>query len=84
MEDINKRKRAEEEKEKLQVQQTHSEKMVGISVLKMEAQLKKQNIRAVGRYERTSKIEINKEEMQQEFLNMVTNAVDTMLSKGGK
>ncbi len=55
------------------------------SVLSMtEEQSKKNNIRAVIKYGRVPKLEVNKTEIQQVFLNMVTNARDAMLPKGGK
>ncbi len=55
------------------------------SVLSLtEDQLKKNNIRAVIKYGRVPKIEVNKTEIQQVFLNIVTNARDAMLLKGGK
>jgi PAS domain S-box-containing protein len=49
-----------------------------------EEQLKKNNITVVREYGRGPKIEVNPSEMQQVFLNMVTNARDAMLPKGGK
>jgi PAS domain S-box-containing protein len=55
------------------------------SVLSLtEEQLKKTNIDVIRKYEKTPRIEINKGEMQQVFLNIVTNARDAMLNKGGK
>jgi len=50
----------------------------------MEEHLKKQNIEVVRKYGRTPQIEVNNGEMQQVFLNIVTNARDAMLPKGGK
>ena len=53
----------------------------------LEGQLKKNNIkvvRKVVKYGKTSKLEINTEEMQRVFLHMVTNARDAMLPKGGR
>jgi len=158
--DITERKRAEEEKEKLQAQLIHSEKMAGIgtlasgiahefnnllqimrgytefaqktkrqkdieealdivihnadratkiikdlltfsrhevsgkeqsdiiepieSVLSLtEDQLRKHNIEVIREYRIIPPIRINKTELQQVFLNMVTNARDAMLPKGG-
>jgi len=49
-----------------------------------EEQLKKNNIEVVRNYGKTPHIEVNKGEMQQVFLNMVTNAWDAMLPEGGK
>ncbi len=49
-----------------------------------EEQLKKNNIPIVREYGRVPKIEVNQGELQQVFLNMVTNARDAMWSKGGK
>jgi PAS domain S-box-containing protein len=49
-----------------------------------EEQLNKNNIKVVREYGRVPKIEVNQGEMQQVFLNMVTNARDAMLPKGGK
>ena len=55
------------------------------SVLSLtEEQSKKKNIRAVIKYRRIPKLEVNKTEIQQVFLNMVSNARDAMLPKGGK
>jgi len=55
------------------------------SVLSLtEEHLKKNNIEVVRKYEMTPQIEVNKAEMQQVFLNIVTNARDAMLPKGGK
>jgi len=50
----------------------------------IEEQLKKHNIKVVRGYKKTPNIEVYKGEMQQVFLNMVTNARDAMLPKGGK
>ena len=55
------------------------------SVLSLtEDQLKKHNIEVVRKYGTPPQIEVNKAEMQQVFLDMVTNARDAMLPKGGK
>ncbi len=55
------------------------------SVLSLtEKQLKKNNIEVVRKYERTPQVEVNKTEIQQVFLNIVTNARDSMLTKGGR
>jgi len=55
------------------------------SVLSLtEAQLKKNNIKIERNYGRSSKLSINKGEMQQVFLNMITNARDAILPKRGK
>jgi len=55
------------------------------SVLSLtEEQLKKHNIEVVRKYKRIPQIEVNKGEMQQVFLNMITNARDAMLPGGGK
>ena len=55
------------------------------SVLSLiENQLNKCNIRIVRKYEKTPMIEVNKREMQQVFLDMVVNARDAMLPKGGR
>jgi len=50
----------------------------------MEEHLRKQNIEIVRKYGKTPRIEMNKGEMQQVFLNIVNNARDSMLPKGGK
>ena len=50
----------------------------------MEEYLRKQNIEVVRKYGRTSRVEMNKGEMQQVFLNIINNARDAMLPKGGK
>jgi len=49
-----------------------------------EEHLRKQNIEIVRKYGKTPRVEMNKGEMQQVFLNMVNNARDSMLPKGGK
>ena len=49
-----------------------------------EDQLKKNNIMVVREYGRTSQIKVNKGKMQQVFLNVVTNARDAMLPRGGR
>jgi PAS domain S-box-containing protein len=55
------------------------------SVLSLtENQLKKNNIKVVRQYGKTFRLWINKGEMQQVFLNIVTNARDAMLRKGGR
>ena len=53
-------------------------------LLLMEEYLRKQNIEVVRKYGRTSRVEMNKGEMQQVFLNIINNARDAMLPKGGK
>jgi len=50
----------------------------------IEEHLRKQNIEVVRKYGRTSRVEMNKGEMQQVFLNIINNARDAMLPKGGK
>ncbi len=50
----------------------------------MEEYLRKQNIEIVRKYGKTPRIEMNKGEMQQVFLNLVNNARDSMLPRGGK
>ena len=55
------------------------------SVLSLtENQLKKHNMRVVRKYEKIPMVEINKTEIQLVFLEIVINARDTMLPKGGK
>jgi len=49
-----------------------------------ENQLKMNNIRIVRKYKKTPMIEIDKGEIQQVFLDMIINARDAMLPKGGK
>ena len=49
-----------------------------------EGQLRKNNIKVVEKFEKTPEVKINKGEMQQVFLNMITNAWDAMMPKGGK
>jgi len=49
-----------------------------------EEHLKKHNIDVIREYGRVPKVEVNTGEIQQVFLNMVTNARDAMLRKGGK
>jgi two-component system cell cycle sensor histidine kinase/response regulator CckA len=54
------------------------------SVLSLtEDQLRKHNIEVIREYRIIPPIRINKTELQQVFLNMVTNARDAMLPKGG-
>jgi len=50
----------------------------------MEEYLRKQNIEIVRKYGKTPQVEMNRGEMQQVFLNIVNNARDAMLPKGGK
>jgi len=49
-----------------------------------EEQLKKNKITVVREYGRVPKVEVNQGEIQQVFLNMLTNARDAMSPKGGK
>jgi two-component system cell cycle sensor histidine kinase/response regulator CckA len=53
-------------------------------LLLTEEHFKKRNINIVRKYRKTPTVEVNKAEMQQVFLNMVTNARDSMLPTGGK
>jgi len=48
-----------------------------------ENQLRKRNIDVLRKYHKTPPVEVNNEEIQQVFLNMVTNARDAMLPEGG-
>ena len=50
----------------------------------IEEQIRKHNIEIVRKYKRVPKIEMDKAEIQQVFLNMATNARDAMLPEGGK
>lgn len=50
----------------------------------IESQLEKKDIKVLRKYNRIPKIEVNRAEMQQVFLNMITNARDSMLPEGGK
>lgn len=45
---------------------------------------KKHNIKIINRYESIPQIRVNRGEMQQVFLNIITNARDAMMPKGGK
>jgi len=55
------------------------------SVLSLtEVHLKKLNIEVEKKYKRIPPVEVNKVEMQQVLLNLVTNARDAMLPKGGR
>ncbi len=47
-------------------------------------QLNRNNIKVVKKFEVTPEVEINKGEIQQVFLNMITNARDAMMPKGGR
>jgi len=49
-----------------------------------ENQLKRYNIRIIRQYKNTPAVAVNKTEMQQVFLDMIVNARDAMLPKGGK
>ncbi len=49
-----------------------------------EEHLRKQNIEIVRKYGKTPRVEMNKGEMQQVFLNIVMNARNAMLPRGGK
>ena len=53
-------------------------------LLLTEEPFKKHNINIVRKYKKTPTVEVNKADMQQVFLNMVTNARDAMLPEGGK
>ena len=53
------------------------------TLLLTEAKLKEQNISVVRKYKKTSKVKVNKAEMQHVFLNMVTNAGDAIVPKSG-
>ncbi len=53
-------------------------------LLLTEEHFKRHNINIVRKYKKTPTVEVNKAEMQQVFLNMVTNARDAMLPEGGK
>lgn len=50
----------------------------------VEQQLRKRNINVLRIYEKVPRVMINKGEMQQVFLNMITNARDAMLPEGGR
>jgi PAS domain S-box-containing protein len=50
----------------------------------VKSQFSKQNIEITKKYIDVPDVDINKEEMQQVFLNMVTNARDSMFPKGGQ
>ena len=47
-------------------------------------QLNKDNIKVVKKFEVTPEVEIDKGEIQQVFLNMIANARDAMMPKGGR
>jgi PAS domain S-box-containing protein len=49
----------------------------------IENQLRKRNVNVLRKYHMTPPVEANKEEIQQVFLNIVTNARDAMLPEGG-
>jgi len=54
------------------------------SVLSLiEDQLNKHNIQVVKKYKSVPRLEVNKEELQQVFLNIITNARDAMSPGGG-
>ena len=55
------------------------------SVLSLiENHIKKHNICVVRKYKKRPRINVNKEKIHQVFLNLVTNARDAMIPKGGK
>ena len=59
-------------------------KLVDFVVSLTEEQLKKHNITVTRKYKKIPNVEVNEGEIQQVFLNMVTNARDAMLPKEGK
>ncbi len=58
--------------------------LVELVLSMIEEQLKKHNIKVVKEYRKTPSVEVNEGELQQVFLNMITNARDAMTDKGGK
>jgi len=71
-------------REPLERKHCHIAELVEFVLSMTEEQLKKHNIKVVREYRKTLKVEVNKGELQQVFLNMVTNARDAMLPKGGR
>lgn len=53
-------------------------------LLLTEEHFKKYNIEVVRRFQKVPQVEVNRGELQQVFLNMITNARDAMFSQGGK
>jgi len=53
-------------------------------LLLTEENFKKHNIEVVRKFQKVPQVEVNRGELQQVFLNMITNARDAMFSQGGK
>jgi two-component system cell cycle sensor histidine kinase/response regulator CckA len=53
-------------------------------LLLTEEHFKKHNIEVVRKFQKVPQVEVNRGELQQVFLNMITNARDAMFPQGGK
>lgn len=65
--------------------EAHDIREIVESVLSLtEEMLEKNNIKVVRKFSKIPPVEVSRGEMEQVFLNMVTNARDAMLAKGGR
>ncbi len=60
------------------------DELIDSVLLLTEEHFKKRNIEIVRKFQKAPQMEVNKGEMQQMFLNLITNARDAMFPKGGK
>ena len=63
---------------------TNIVELIDSVLLLTEEHFKKHNIEVVRKFQKVPQVEVNRGELQQVFLNMITNARDAMFSQGGK